>query len=104
MTHSSGEGLALNTDHHDRTGGHIAHSFCTDHAGLHVPHTARAILGYGPTKLYLLSQICYESYSTTETLLCSALLLPGARPGSASNLCRPLTGKVELTLLFELQL
>jgi len=78
MIHSSGEGLALDVDHHDRIGDHTAHSFCTDHAGLHVPHASEASLGCEPTELCLPSQICCESYSATEIPLCSALPLPGA--------------------------
>ena len=104
MIHSSEEVWALDDGHHDRVGDHTACGFCTDPASIHISHAAGAILGCGPTELYLPSQICYESYSTTETLLCSALLLPGVRPGSASNLCQPPTGKAELTLLYGLQL
>ena len=73
-THSSGEGLALDVDHHDRIGDHTAHSFCTDHTGLHVPHASEAILGCEPTELCLPSQICYESYSATEKQRNSGLL------------------------------
>ena len=104
MTHSLGEAWALDDDHHGRVGDHTAHGFFTDLVGPYVPHAAGAILGYGLTELYLPSQTCYESYSATETPLCSALLLPGARPGSASNLCQLPTRKAELTLRFGLQL
>ena len=104
MTHSSEEGWALDDGHRGRVGDHTAHGFCTDLAGLHVPHASEVILGCEPTELCLPSQICCESYSATEILLCSALLLPGVKPGSASNLCQLPTGKAELTLLFGLQL
>ena len=97
MTHSLGEAWVLDDDH-------TAHGSHTGHAGLHVPHASEAILGCEPTELCLPSQICYESYSATEILLCSALPLPGVKPGSASNLCQLLTGKAESTLLFGLQL
>ena len=100
MTHSSEEVWELDDGHHDRVGDRTARGFCIAPIDGHVPHAAGVILGCGPTKLYLPSQICYESYSATETLLCSALLLPGVRPGSASNLCKPPTGKAELTLLY----
>ena len=103
MTHSSREVWALDDGHRGRVGDQTARGFCTDLAGAHVPHAVGAILGCGPTELYLPSQICYESYSATETLMCSALLQPGVKPGSASNLCQLLTGKAELTLLFGLQ-
>ena len=97
MTHSLGEAWVLDDD---RT----AHGSCTDPVDLHVPHALEAISGCEPTKLYLPSQIYYESYSETVTLLCSALPSPGAKPGSASNLCQLPTGKAESTLLFGLQL
>ena len=77
MIHSSGEGLALDVDHHDRIGDHTAHSFCTDHAGLHVPHASEAILGYEPTGLYPLQRIDCGSCSATEKQQNSGLLLPG---------------------------
>ena len=98
MIHSSEEVWALDD------GRHIAHGFCTDLAGVHVLHAAGAILGYVLTELCLPSQTCYESYSTTEIPLSSALLLPGVKPGSASNLCQVMTGKAESTLLFGPQL
>ena len=104
MTHSSGEVWALDDGHRGRVGDHIAHGFCTDLVGPHVPHAVGAILGCEPSELCLPPQTCYEFYSMTVILLCSALLLPGVRPGSASNLCQPLTGKVELTPLFGPQL
>ena len=104
MTHSSGEVWALDDGHRGRVGDHTAHGFCTDLAGPHVPHAAGAILGCESTELCLPSQICYESYSMTKILPCSALLLPGVKPGSASNLCQLPTGKAESTLLFVLQL
>ena len=104
MTHSSGEAWALDDGHRGRVGDHTAPGFYTDLVGLHVPHAAGAILGCEPTELCLPSQICYESYSATEILLCFALLLPGVNPGSASNLCQLSTGKAESTLLFGLQL
>ena len=104
MTHSSEEVWALDDGHHGRVGDHTAHRFCTDPVGARDLHVAGAILGYGPTELYPLLRICCESYSATETLLCSVLPLPEVRPGSASNLCQPPTGKVESTLLFGLQL
>ena len=104
MTHSSGEVWALDGGHHGRVGDHIAHGFCTDLAGLHVPHASEAILGCEPTELCLPSQICYESYSAPEILLSSALPRPGVKPGSTSNFCEFPTGKAESTLLFGLQL
>ena len=104
MTHSLGEAWALDDDHRDRVGDHTAHGFCTDLAGLHVPHAAGAILGCEPTELCPLQRICCESYSATEILLYSALPLLGVKPGSASNLCQLPTGKAESTLLFGLQL
>ena len=94
MTHSSEEAWALDDDCRGRADDHTVHDL----------HAAGAILGCGPTELYPLLWIYCESYSATETLLCSILLLLGVRPGSASNLCRPPTRKVELTLLFGLQL
>ena len=97
MTHSLGEAWVLDDDH-------TAHGFCTDPVDLHVPHALEAILGCEPTELCLPLQIYYESYSTTEILLCSALPLPGVKPGSTSNLCQLPTGKAESTLLFGLQL
>ena len=78
MIHSSGEGLALDVDHHDRIGDHTAHSFCTDHAGRHVPHASRATTGCEPTGLYLLQQIDCGSCSVTEKQRISGLPLPGA--------------------------
>ena len=104
MIHSSGDGLALDVDHRDRIGDHTAHSFCTDHASLHVPHASEAILGCEPTELCLLSQICYESYSATEIPLYPTLLPHGAKPGSAPDLDQLLTRKVGLTPLFRPQL
>ena len=104
MTHSSEEVWSLDDGHHGRVSDHIARGFCTDLAYAHVLHATGDILGCEPTEQYLPSQICYESYSATKTLLCSALLLPGVRPRSASNLCQPPTGKAELTLLYGLQL
>ena len=98
MTHPLGEEWALDAARRNQIGLHI------DHVDPHVPHTAEAILGCGLTELCLPSQIFYESYSATEILLCSALPLPGVKPGSASNLCQLLTGKVESSLLFGLQL
>ena len=77
MTRSSGEGWALDVDHHDRVGDHTTHCSCTDHAGLHVPHASGAILGYGPTGLCLRQQIYCESCSVTEKQRNSGLLLPG---------------------------
>ena len=76
MTHSLGEAWALDDDHRDRVGDHTARGFCTDLAGLHVPHASGAILGCEPTEPCLLQRIYYESYSVTEILLYSALLLP----------------------------
>ena len=78
MIHSSGEGLALDVDHHDRIGDHTDHSFCTDHAGLHVPHASEAIFGCEPTRLYPLQRIDCEPCSTTEKQRNSGLPLPGA--------------------------
>ena len=104
MTHSLEEAWALDGDHRDQHGDHTALSFCTDHADLHVPHASGAILGYGPTELCLRPWIYYGSYSATEILLYSALLLLGVMLRSASNLCQLLTGEAELTLLFGLQL
>ena len=93
MTHSLGEAWLLDDDH-------TAHGSCTDPVDLHVPHALEAILGCELTGLCLPLQIYYESYSETVTLLCSALLLSGVKPGSASNLCQLPTGKAESTLLF----
>ena len=104
MTHSLEEAWALDDDHRGRFGDHTIHGFYTNPSDLHVPHALEAILGCEPTELCLPPQICYESYSATETLLCSVLPLPGVKPGSASNLCQLLTGKAELTLLFGPQL
>ena len=104
MMHSSEEVWALDDNYRGRVGDHTTHGFCIAPADAHVPHAAGVILGCGPTELYLPSQTCYESYSVTEKLMCFALLLPGVRPGSASNLCQPPTGKAESTLLFGLQL
>ena len=92
--HSSEEAWVLDNDCHGRVDDHTTHD----------PHAAGAILGYEPTELCPLQRIFYESYSMTEILLCFALLLPRARPGSASILCQLLTGKVGLTLLFGPQL
>ena len=75
MTHSSGEGLALDVD---RTGDHTAHFFCTDRAGLRVPHASGAILGCEPTGLYPLQRIDCGSYSATEKQRNSGFPLPGA--------------------------
>ena len=94
MMHSSEEVWALDDDCRGPVGHHTAHG----------PHTAGAILDCGPTGQYLLPWICYESYSATKTLMCSALLLPGVRPGSASNLYQPPIGKAELTPLYGPQL
>ena len=63
-----------------------------------------ANLGYGPTGLYLQLRICCESYSATAIQLNFDLLLPGVKPGSASNPYQPPTGKAESTLLYGLQL
>ena len=104
MTHSSEEAWALDDGHHGRVDHYTAHGSCTDLAGTHVPHAAEAISGYGLTGQYLPPQTCYESYSATEIPLYSAPPLPGVKPGSASNLGQLMTGKVELTLLLELQL
>ena len=104
MTHSSEEAWALDDGHHGRVDDHTTHGSCTDLAGIHVPHAAEAVSGYGQTGQYPPPQTCYESYSATETPMYSAPPLPGVKPGSASNLGQLLTGKVELTLLFELQL
>ena len=97
MTHSLGEAWVLDDDH-------TTHGFCSDPVDLHVPHALGAILGCEPTKLCLQLQIYYESYSETVILMCSAPPPPGAKPGSASNLCQLLTRKAESTLLFGLQL
>ena len=80
MIHSSEEVWALDDGHHGRVGDHTARGSAprTDPGNAHVPHAAGAILGYGPTELYLPSQICCESYYATETLLCSVLLLAEA--------------------------
>ena len=59
MTHYSGKVWALDGGHHGRVGDHTAHGFCTDLAGLHVPHAAGAILGCEPTELCLPLQIYY---------------------------------------------
>ena len=76
MIHSLGEGWALDVDHHDQIGDHIAHGSRADYAGLHVPHALGAILGYGLTGLYLQRWICCESYSATTIQLNFDLLLP----------------------------
>lgn len=78
MTHSSGEGLALDVDHHDRIGDHTAHSFCTNHAGRHVPHASGAISGCESTGLYLLQRIDCGSYSATGKQRNSGFPPPGA--------------------------
>ena len=78
MTHSSGEGLALDVDHHDRIGYHTAHFFCTDRAGLRVPRASGAILGCEQIGLYPLQRIDCGSYSATEKQRNSGFLLPGA--------------------------
>ena len=104
MIHSSEEVWALDDGHRGRVDDHTAHGSCIDPAGAHVPHAAEAISCYGQIGQYSPPQTYYESYSATEILLCSALLLPGVKPGSASNLCQLLTGKAESTLLFGLQL
>ena len=97
MTHSLGEAWVLDDDH-------TAHGFFTDPVDLHVSHALEVILGCEQIGQCLPPQICYESYSATMTLLCSALPLPRVKPGSASNLCQLLTGKAESTLLFGPQL
>ena len=97
MTHSLGEEWVLDDDH-------TGHDSCTDPVDLHVPHALEAILGCEPTELCLPSQIYYESYSETVTLMCSTPPPPGAKPRSASNLCQLPIRKAELTQLFELQL
>ena len=104
MTHSSGEGLALDVDHHGRIGDHTARGLCTGLADLHVLHASKAISDCEPTGPCLQPRICYESYSTTETLLYSALLLHGAKLGSAPDLDQLLIGKVGSTPLSGLQL
>ena len=104
MTHSSEEVWALDDGHRGRVDDHTAHDSCIDLAGTHVPHAVEAILGCEQIGQYLPPQICYESYSATEILLYFALLLPGVKPGSASNLGQLPIGKAELTLLFGLQL
>ena len=78
MIHSSGEGLALDVDHHDRISDHIAHCYHVDYAGPHVPHASGAILGYEPTGPCLRQRIYCESCSATEKQRNSGLLLPGA--------------------------
>ena len=102
--HSSEEVWALDDDHHDRVSDHTSRGFYIAPADAHVPHATGVILGCGPSELYPLLRICCESYSVTKTLLCSVLLLPGARLGSTSNLCQSSTRKAELTLLYGLQL
>ena len=104
MIHLSGEEWALDVDRCDRISDHTAHSSCTDRVGRHALHASGAIWGYELTGQYSPPRTCYESYSATEILLYSAPPLLGVKPGSASNLGQLLTGKVELTLLFELQL
>ena len=104
MIHSSEEVWALDDGHYGPVGDPTARGFCTDLAGAHVPHTAGAISGCGPTELYLPSQTCYESYSATEIPLCSILLLPRVGPESESDLGQPPTGKAELTPLYGPQL
>ena len=94
MMHSSEEAWALNDDCRGRADDHTVHAL----------HAAVVILGCGPTELYPLLRIWCVSYSVTETPQNSALLLLGARPGSALTLGQPLTGKVESTLQFGLQL
>ena len=102
-THSLEETWALDDDRRGRVDDHTAHGSCTDLAGIHVPHAMEVVSGYGQTGQYPPPQTCYESYFVTKILLYSAPPLPGVKPGSASNLSQLLTGKVELTLLFELQ-
>ena len=80
MTHSSEEAWALEDGHHGRVDDHTAHGSSTNLAGVHVPHAAEVILGCEQIGQYLPPQICYESYSATEILLYSALLLPGVNP------------------------
>ena len=75
MTHSLGEGLALDVD---QTGDHTAHFFCTDRAGLRVPHASGVILGCEPTGLYPLQRIDCGSYSATEKQRNSGSPLPRA--------------------------
>ena len=104
MTHFSEEAWALGDGHRGHVDDHTAHGSCTDLAGAHVPHAMEVILGCEQIGQYLPPQICYESYSATEILLYSTLLLPGVKPGSASNLCQPPTRKAELTLLYGPQL
>ena len=104
MTHSSEEAWALDNGHRGRVDDHTARGSYTDLAGAHVPHAIEAILGCEQIGQCLPPQICYESYSATEILLYFALLLPGVKPGSASNRGQLPTGKAELTLLFGLQL
>ena len=104
MTHSEEEAWALVNGHRGRVDDHTARGSYTDLAGAHVPHAIEAILGCEQIGQCLPLQICYESCSATEILLCFALPLPGVKSRSASNLGQLLTGKVELTLLFELQL
>ena len=58
MTHSSEEAWVLDDDCHGRADDHTVHGL----------HAMGAILGCGPTELYLLLRICCESYSVTETL------------------------------------
>ena len=94
MMHSSEEVWLLDDDCRGRADDHTVHGL----------HAAGAILGCGPTVLYLPSQTCYEFYSMTVILLCFALLLPGVKLRSASNLYQLPTGKAESTLLFGLQL
>ena len=78
MIHPSGEEWAPDADRGDRLGDHTAHSFCTDHAGLHVPYASEAILGCEPTGLYPLQRIDCGSCSATEKQQNSGLPLPGA--------------------------
>ena len=104
MTHSLGEAWALDDDRRDRFGDHTAHGFYTDLIDPHAPHASGAILGYGSTELCLQPRICYGSYSATEILLYSALLLHGAKLGSALDLDQLPTRKVGSTPLSELQL
>ena len=67
MTHSSEEAWVLDDDCRGRVDDHTVHG----------PHATGAILGCGPTELYLLVRICCESYSATAIQLNFDLLLPG---------------------------
>ena len=65
MMHASDEAWVLDGDCHGRVDDHTAHGL----------HAAEAILGCELTEPYPLQRICYESYSATEILLYSVLLL-----------------------------